>query len=101
MIISGDGLIPQIERFAGKMTFAKLTPRIMNKAIIEMTQKSASPVGNKYVFICNTAMWAEIQNTLMNWLKDFHTCGTFMYSEKANDYVKVGNTFNSYEFGGK
>lgn len=99
-IISGDGILPQIERFAGKMTFAKLTPRIMNKAIVEMTQKSDSPVGNKYVFICNTAMWAEIQNTLMSWLKDFHTCGTFMYSEKANDYVKVGNTFNSYEFGG-
>lgn len=99
-IISGDGIIPQIERFAGKMVFNRLTPRIMNKAIIEMTQKSDSPVGNKYVFICNSAMWAEIQNTLMTWLGDMQTSGTFLYSEKAGDYVKVGNTFNSYEFGG-
>jgi hypothetical protein len=45
-------------------------------------------------------MWAEIQNTLMTWLGDMQTSGTFLYSEKAGDYVKVGNTFNSYEFGG-
>lgn len=94
-------IIPQIERFAGKMVFNKLTPRIMNKAIIEMTQKSESAVGNKYVFICNSAMWAEIQSTLMNWLGDMRTDGTFLYSEKVGDYVKVGNTFNTYEFAGK
>lgn len=99
-IISGDGLIPQVERFAGKMVFNRLTPRIMNKAIIEMTQKSESAVGNKYVFICNSAMWAEIQSTLMGWLGDMKTDGTFLYSEKAGDYVKVGNTFNTYEFAG-
>ena len=30
----------------------------------------------------------------------FKTCGTYLWSKKANGYVDVGATFNSYEIGG-
>ena len=74
-IISGDGIIPQIERFAGKYVYSKMTNKVMNTAILAMIAKSNNPTGNKYIFICNTPMW-------------------------ANDYIKVGATYNSYEYAG-
>lgn len=99
-IIAGDGIIPQIERFAGKYVFSKLNARVLNTAINQMIAKAEKPTGNKFVFICNTAMWLEIQNTLSSWIRDWKTVGTFMFSQAANDYVKVGATFNTYEFAG-
>lgn len=99
-IISGDGIIPQIERFAGKYVFSKLTARVLNTAIDAMTVKSENPTGNHYIFICNSRMWSAIQGTLSGWIKDWSTVGTFMFSKEKNDYVKVGATFRSYEFAG-
>ena len=40
MIISGDGIISQIERFAGKYVFSgHLNVRIFNKVLAQMTTK--------------------------------------------------------------
>lgn len=45
-------------------------------------------------------MWSLIQLVLGDYLARFKTVDTLLYSKAANDYVKVGATFNSYEFGG-
>ena len=45
-------------------------------------------------------MWNLIQTTLGDWLAKFRTLGTYLYSKQVNDYVKVGATFQTYEFGG-
>jgi hypothetical protein len=34
-------------------------------------------------------------------LAHYHTDGTYLWSMKAGDYVKVGAKYNSYEYGGK
>lgn len=94
-------IIPQIERFAGKYVYSKLTPKVMDTAITAMIAKSEKLTGNKYVFICNQRLWMEIQTTLRNWMRDWKPTATLMYSQAENDYVKVGNTFSSYEFAGK
>lgn len=99
-IISGDGIIPQVERFAGKYVFSKLTAKVLNTAIYAMIAKAEKPTGNKFTFICNTRLWTEIQDTLSQWILSWKTVGTFMFSQAENDYVKVGTTFNSYEFAG-
>ena len=44
-IVSGDGIVPQIERFAGKYVYSKMTAKVMNSAIMAMVQKSENPVG--------------------------------------------------------
>lgn len=41
-----------------------------------------------------------MQTVLSEWLARFNTCGTYLWSKKANDYVDVGATFQSYEIGG-
>lgn len=42
----------------------------------------------------------NVQTCLSEWLARFKTCGTYLWSKKANGYVDVGATFQSYEIGG-
>lgn len=65
-----------------------------------MNEKAENPTGNHYVFICNERMWYLVQKTLLSFLADFKTDGAFMWSQAAGKYVSVGNTFDSYEYGG-
>ena len=37
---------------------------------------------------------------MADYLAKFKTMGTYLYSKQVNDYVKVGATFQTYEFGG-
>ena len=99
-IYIGDGLVPQIERFASKYGYNKLTVGVMQTAINTMCQKAENPTGNKFTFVVNEAMWNQIQLSLSEWLSRFHTCGTYLWSKEANGYIKVGATFSTYEIGG-
>lgn len=52
------------------------------------------------MFICNERMWNLLQRVLGDYLAKFRTDATYLYSKAANGYVKVGATFDSYEYGG-
>ncbi len=52
-LIAGDGLIPQIERFASKYKYAKMNVNVMNTVVDQMNQKAANATGNHYTFIVN------------------------------------------------
>lgn len=99
-IVTGDGIIPQIERFANKFVFAKLNTQLFQKALMAMVSKSERAQGNHYQFVCNTAMYNDVQTTLAAWIRDWKTAGNFLWSKEANDYVKVGATYQSYEYAG-
>ncbi len=55
-IISGDGIIAQIERFATKFAFARLTTKYFIRALQVMVTKSEKAQGNDYLFLMNTPM---------------------------------------------
>lgn len=104
-IYIGEGLIPQIEAAANKFVYTnKPTIQLLHMIISAMNERSQDLVGNNYQFIVNQKMWEDIQLVLGSYLADYKTDGTYMYSKSANKgaggYVKVGATFNSYEFGG-
>lgn len=105
-LIAGDGLIPQIERFASKFKFAKVNINVINTIMEQMNQKSMSPTGNHYTFILNDRFWNQINTTLGEWLKNWNSVPTMMYSKatgsmmKADNPIKVGGTFTSYEIAG-
>ena len=99
-IYIGDGIIPQVERFASKYAFAKLTVDVFNTVISTMNEKAKNPTGNKYMFIMNERMFYLVNTVLGDWLAKFKTDGTYLYSKQANGYVKVGATFQTYEFMG-
>lgn len=96
----GDGLISQVERFATRYMFGTLTVNTFDTAILQMNAKAAKPLGNHYVFVCNTRMFQLVQTTLREYLRDWKTTGTFLFSQAAGGDVEVGATYKSYEFMG-
>lgn len=105
-LIAGDGLIPQIERFASKYKYARLNVNVINTVIDQMNQKAANATGNHYTFVVNDRLWGQINTTLGDWLKLWGSTPTMMYSKaaqamvKADNPIKVGGTFTSYEIAG-
>jgi hypothetical protein len=96
----GDGLVPQIERFASKYAYSKLTLEVFNTIIRTLNEKQSKSTGNKYHFIMNDKAWNDLQFTLGDYLARFKTDGAYMWSKAANGYVKIGATYDSYEYGG-
>lgn len=70
-----------------------------------MADKAQSDTGNKFVIVCNRKLWNDINTVLGEYLANYRTDGTYMYSKSANkgqgDYVKVGATYDSYEYAGE
>lgn len=99
-IITSDGAIAQIERFATKFVFSKLSVAWMKKAIAAMVAKSERGTGNSYAVIVNTLLWDDVQACIDLFLKDRHTDGDFLWSKGANGYIKAGATYDTYTYGG-
>lgn len=100
-IYIGDGVIPQVERFASKYAFNNFTIQVFQAAMSAMAEKAEQPTGNHWIFICNERMWSLVQNVLGEYLSRFKPNTAYMYSKAKNGYLDVGATFQSYEFGGK
>ena len=96
-IYIGEGLIPQVERYANKYAYNKFTTEVLNTIMTVMSQKSKTPTGNKYTVICNEKLWADVNITLGKFLSDNHVDGTHLWSKAANDYISVGATYNTYK----
>ena len=104
-IYIGEGLIPQIEAAANKYCYNnKPNLQLFNQIMSDMSDKAQNDTGNKFVFICNRKMWNDINMVLGEYLANYRTDGTYMYSKSANKgnggYVKVGATFDTYEYAG-
>lgn len=100
MVITGDGVIPQVERFATKFAFHKLSVKLFNRAMAAMAAKCEKGTGNTWVFMVNTLFFQEVQEVLGAWLKDWKTDGAFIWSKGENDYLKLGASYNAYTFMG-
>ena len=100
-IYIGDGLIPQVERFASKAVVNRVTINTINTIIQTMSEKADEPTGNVYMFMINERMWGIVQNVLGSYLADRKTDGAYLWSKGGQGkYIKVGGTFDSYEWGG-
>lgn len=97
-IYIGDGLIPQVERYANKFVYNKLTIDVIRNMMSSMQEKSDDPMGNHWVCICNEKFMQDVNSVLAEHLAQFKTDGTYMWSKDAGKYLKVGATFDSYEY---
>ena len=48
-IYIGDGIIPQVERFASKYAFSKLTIDVFQTVLATMNEKAKLPTGNRLI----------------------------------------------------
>lgn len=97
----GEGVIPQIERFASKYSANKVTINTFQQIISTMVEKAEKPTGNTFTFMCNEKGWSIVQRVLGEYLSNRRTDGAYLWSNQGEGkYVKVGNTFDAYEWGG-
>lgn len=100
-IYISDGLIPQVEAYASKYAYNKLTINVFKSMLQALNEKAEKPTGNHYVFIVNEKAWYDIQDVLDTYLAQYHTDGTYLWSAKAGEYVSVGaKGFDTYNYGG-
>lgn len=103
-IIMGDGLIPQIERYAYKYFFNFISESVFQDVMGMMRQKAKAPQGNDFIFICNENMYDQVQRSLGKTLVDMKTNGAYFFSTRGNQAkptkINVGSTFDCYEFAG-
>ena len=100
-IYINDGMIPQVEAFASKIAYNHLGIVHLKQAISMLNEKAKKPTGNHYLFICNEVFWNDINDVLDQFLAQYHTEGTYLWSMKANDYVSVGaKGFDTYNWAG-
>lgn len=104
-IYIGEGFIPQVEAAANKYCYSnKPNLQLFNLIMNDMADKAQSDTGNKWVFVVNRKLWQDINMVLGEYLANYRTMGTYMYSKAANKgqggYVKVGATFDTYEYAG-
>jgi hypothetical protein len=104
-IYIGEGAIPQIEKAASKYGYVE-RPNLQqfNMIMSDLSDKAQSDTGNHFIFIVNRKLWNDINMVLGEYLSNYRTDGTYMYSKSANKgqggYVKVGATFDTYEYAG-
>lgn len=109
-IYIGDGIIPQIARFAYVITFDTLLIAHLKEALNFLIKKGTKLTGNDYVLICNSIFWNMVGDNLMDEMRNWSPGAAMMYSKttgtkrkvgEAVDGLKVGNTFVGYEYQGK
>ena len=103
-IIIGEGLIPQIERYASKYGYNKFSLEVFNTMIDTLTEKAANSVDNHYTIFVNDILWRQFNQSCGKFLADHKTDGAHLWSRKANGgtggYIKVGTSYNEYEWAG-
>jgi hypothetical protein len=104
-IYIGEGFVPQIEAAANKYSYnGKPNLHMIQLMMSHLTDKCQDETGNHWAFVVNRKFFSDINTVLSEYLADHRTDGTYLYSKSANKgdggYVKVGATYNSYEFGG-
>lgn len=99
-LISGDGALPQIHRFATMFSYSKLTIAVFNKAIMTLNQKANEPQGNTYMCICNERAYADIQVVLAQYLMQFRPIDASVYSEIEGKKISIGAEYSGYNFMG-
>lgn len=99
-IYIGDGMIPQIERFASKYAANNVTINTFHTIISTMVEKAERPTGNHFCFMVNERAWAIVQRVLGDYLSTRKTDGAYVWSRGGEGkYIKVGATFDAYEWG--
>ena len=97
-IIAGDGIIPQINRFASKFSYSKMSVSLLNDMVLNLSQKCKSVQGNTFAFVVNEKLYADLQNVLSELLLQHRADGAYVWSKASNGHVKVGATYDAYTF---
>jgi len=95
----GDGLIPQVEKYASLTVYSSMTSSILDTALEGLQDKSQKLTGNTYVIMCNKKMYNDFGRAMKQDDRLTKSNSEFLYS-KEHGNVQIGATFDAYEFQG-
>ena len=98
-IIAGDGIIPQIQRYASKFNYTTLDTKLFNRMLITLSKKCNSATGNNFVFVVNSKLYYDMQEALASYLDTKVTDHAYLWNKEGKK-IKVGATYGTYEFAG-
>jgi len=96
----GDGAIRQLERYAGITSYADFSTDTFDRIMSTLTSKSDTLTGNSYGFIVNQRLYESFQKAIKNDERIKYSSNNMLYSVKANEDIKVGGNFVTYEYAG-
>lgn len=99
-LIAGDGIIPQINRYASKYNYSKISMNVLTEAMSAMALKADSPTGNTWAFVVNMRLYNDMQKELATFMRQNHVEQQYLYSNYEKKGIKVGSTYSAYEYGG-
>lgn len=99
-LVAGDGIIPQINKYASKYNYAKLSLNVITEAMQAMSLKAENPTGNTWAFTVNMPLYHQIQRELAIFMRENKVDQQYLYSKIEGKDIKVGATYGAYEFAG-
>lgn len=99
-LVAGDGIIPQIERYASKYNYSKISMNVLSEAMAAMSLKADSPTGNVWAFVVNMRLYNDMQKELATFMRENKVDQQYLYSKYEKDTIKIGATYSAYEWAG-
>ena len=99
-LIAGDGLIAQINRYASKYNYTKLSTNVLTEAMTDLMEKCEESTGNTWTFVVNDILFRDLQRVCAIFLNEHKVQQQFMYSQFEQKKIKVGATYGAFEWAG-
>lgn len=99
-LIAGDGLIAQINRYASKYNYARLSTNVLTEAMTDLMEKCEESTGNTWTFVVNDILFRDLQRVCAVFLSEHKVDQQFMYSQFEQKRIKVGATYGAFEWAG-
>lgn len=99
-LICGDGIIAQIDRYACKYAYTKLSANVLTEALTVLAEKCEESIGNTFVFVVNDILFRDLQKVMAEFLAQHRVDQQFMYSKYDDKKIKVGATYSAFEWAG-
>lgn len=95
----GDGIITQIARYCDKYPYSVMTIGLLQQILNAVAEKTGNPIGNSVAVVVNQRLWNQI-NVLLKVEYGFVKGADSTLVNKSGKNIKIGGTFNAYEFAG-
>lgn len=96
----GDGIITQIEKVCDKFFFNNLTIETIEDGMTALAEKCQNRIGNHWVFMTNLKFFTMFNRLMKSDLRWRAIDDARFWSKGEGEFIKVGNTYDSYEFAG-
>jgi len=96
----GDGIITQIARYCDKYAYSVMTIGLLQQILNAVAEKTGNPIGNSVAVVVNQRLWSQINVLLKVEYGFISPANGAALINKDGKFIKIGGTFNAYEFAG-